>query len=89
MIPFINNIDSPTYKLARWLSQKIQFISEMYTFINKNTQDFVEKIKNMNLNSEDRLVSFYVKALFPSIPVDILMESLKNGLIVLHSKIRI
>ena len=43
-----------------------------------NSQDLVDKIKNMNLNSEDRLVSFEVETLFPCIPVDKLMKYLEK-----------
>ena len=40
----------------------------------------VDKIKNFNLNSEDRLVSFDVEAIFYSNLVDKLMKSLEKWL---------
>ena len=46
----------------------------------KNSQDLGDKIKNMNLNSVDRLVSFDVEAIFPSIPVEKLRKYLEKWL---------
>ena len=43
-------------------------------------QELIDTIKNINLNSEDGLVSFDVKALFLSIPVDKTMKSSENWL---------
>ena len=42
--------------------------------------DLIDKIKNMDLNSEDRLVSFDFEALFPGIPVEKLMKYLEKWL---------
>ena len=61
-------------------SHKIQLISEIGILSIKNSQDLVDIINNMNLNSEDRLVSFNVKALFPRIPVNKLMTYLAKWL---------
>jgi len=43
----------------------------------KNLQDFVDRIKNMDLNGEDRLVSPDVKALWYG--TDFAAGSLSNG----------
>jgi hypothetical protein len=42
---------------------KIQIISE--SSLIKNSQDLIYEIENMNLNSEDRLVSLMLKAYSP------------------------
>jgi hypothetical protein len=64
MRPIINNINSPTYKLARWLLLKYNSLKKFKSSSIKNSIDLVDKIKNMDLNIEDRLVSFDVEALF-------------------------
>ena len=46
----------------------------------KNSIDLIDKIKNIDLNSEDRLVSFDVKALYPRISVEQLMKYLEKWL---------
>ena len=80
MRPIINNINSPTYKLARWLSIKYNSLQKFESASIKNSIDLIDKIKNIDLNSEDRLVSFDVEALFPSIPVEKLMKYLEKWL---------
>ena len=59
MRPNINNINSPAYKLARWLSLKYNSLQKFESSSIKNS---IDKIKNMDLNSEDRLASFDVEA---------------------------
>jgi hypothetical protein len=54
MRPIINNINSPTYKLARRLSLKYNSLKKFENISIKNSTDLIEKIKNMDLNSEDR-----------------------------------
>jgi hypothetical protein len=46
----------------------------------KNTFKFVDNIKDVHIMPYDILVSFDVKALFPSIPVDEALELLKQWL---------
>ena len=50
MRPIINNINSPIYKLARRFSQKYNSFHKFESSSIKNSQDLVDKIKNMNLN---------------------------------------
>ena len=45
--PINNNIDSPTYKLAGRLLQKFNSFQKLESSAISNTQDLVEKIKNM------------------------------------------
>ena len=67
MRQIINNINSPTYKLKRWFPQKYnsfqKFDSDSSSI--KNSQGLIDKVKNMNINSEDRLTSFDVEAFSP------------------------
>ena len=46
-------IDSPTYKFARWLSYKYHSFQKFKSLEMKNVQDLVDKIKNLQLNSEE------------------------------------
>ena len=62
-------------KLARWLSIKYNSLQK---FESASIKNLIDKIKNVDLNSEDRLVSFDVEALFPSIPVEKLMKYLEK-----------
>ena len=72
--PIINNINSSTYKLARWLSLKYSWLQKFES----SSIDLIDKIKNMDQNSEDRLISFDAEALFLSIPVEKLIKYLEK-----------
>jgi hypothetical protein len=50
MRPIINNPDSATYKVARWLSQKYKSFQKFESSSIKYTQDLVDKIKNMRID---------------------------------------
>lgn len=45
-----------------------------------NTFEFVEKVKDITIQDDEIMVSFDVQQLFPSIPVDVALESIKHHL---------
>ena len=63
MRPIINNIGSVTYKLAKWLVSQFQSSHNI-----KNSLELIDKIKNVQLSDNDKLVSFDVVNLFPCVP---------------------
>ena len=67
-------------KLARWLSLKYNSLQKFESSLIKNSIDLIDKIENMDLNSENRLVSFDVEAHFSSIPVEKPMKYLEKWL---------
>ena len=68
MRPIINNIGSVTYKLAKWLVTQFQPFDNFETHNIRNSLDLVEKIRDIQLSDKDKLVSFDVVNLFPSVP---------------------
>ena len=68
MRPIINNIGSVTYKLAKWLVTQFQSFDKFETHNIRNSLDLVEKIRDVQLSDKDKLVSFDVVNLFPSVP---------------------
>ena len=80
MRPIINNIGSPTYKLAKWLVDKFNSFPKFKSSSIKNSFEVIEKLKDVKINKEDILVSFDVKALFPSIPIKEIPHLLKTWL---------
>jgi hypothetical protein len=80
MRPIVSNISAAHEKMAKWLvSEFVSMLPPEGMYV-KNTVEFVDKIKNVHIMPYDMLVSFDVKALFPSIPVDEGMELLKKWL---------
>ena len=64
--PIISMIDSPEYELAKFMDSLIkQLISNNCTL--RSTDDFLLKLNNFNISSDDKLVSFDVVSLFTNI----------------------
>ena len=45
-----------------------------------NSHDFVKKIRGMDVNTEDKLISFDVKSLFTKVPIDLLIQIIRRRL---------
>lgn len=80
MRPIASNINAPTQKLAKWLIQKFNLLEPPTSLSIKNSIDFVDKVKNVRITRNETMISFDVKSLFPSIPVDKALECLKTWL---------
>jgi len=70
MRPIVSNINSPNYKLGKWLIKKLKHLPKYDGCSIKNSFEIVEKIKNLVLDDDEILISFDVESLFPSVPVD-------------------
>jgi hypothetical protein len=58
--------------LSKWLTNKAMF--------DKNTQEFVEKVKDIQLAQDEVLVSFDLEALYPSVPIPGALKQFDKGL---------
>nr|VZH95021.1 unnamed protein product [Spirometra erinaceieuropaei] len=68
---------TPTYGLAKWLFQRLKFLtSDSNTTVSSSTQ-FLEKLKGVSLLPSDIMVSFDVTSLFTSIPQDLAVETIE------------
>ena len=66
--PVISMVDSPEYKLAKFLDTVIKpYISDKYML--RSSYEFLEKLQEVNLNSNQVMVSFDVKSLFTNVPL--------------------
>lgn len=70
MRPIVSNLNTPCYKLAKWLVDEVKQLPPIESFAVKNTYDFTDKIKNVVLNDDEVMISFDFCSLFPSIPID-------------------
>lgn len=69
--PIVSSINSPTYKMAKWLVNEIRFLPPIKSRSVKNIFDFVKKVENVHVSENEMMVSFDVTSLFPSIDVDL------------------
>ena len=67
--PIVSNMEIVTYQLAKYLAKLLSPLSQsQYTV--KSTKDFINKIKNVNVSHGFDIISFDVKALFTSVPLE-------------------
>ena len=67
--PIVSNIGTATYQLAKFLTKLLSPLSQsQYTF--KSTKDFIQKIHNVNVPHGFNMISFDVKSLFTSVPLE-------------------
>ena len=67
--PVIMMIDSPEYELAKFMNSLIKPLVPNKYMLN-STDDFLMKLNNSNISSNDKLVSFDVVSLFTNIPLN-------------------
>lgn len=82
MREIITATNSPTQKIAKWLLEEFLSMKKpVRTRSIKNHQEFISIAKEIkDLGNDDLLISFDVKALFPSIPVKEALKYLEEWL---------
>ncbi|XP_075532606.1 uncharacterized protein LOC142565904 isoform X1 [Dermacentor variabilis] len=78
--PIVDYTRSPLHRLSAYLHGVLQpLVGRMLTYI-KDSADFVDKVRNVKLRSEDVMVSFDVKSMFTRIPVDYAVDCCRTAL---------
>ena len=79
--PIISSVGSITYKLSKYLVSVLNpLIGSISNSHIKNNVELVEKLNNVQVNSDFKLVSFDVCSLFTKVPVDDLLAFLPDVL---------
>ena len=69
--PVINNINGPTYKLAKFLAKIItSYLPLQHQYNIKNSIDLAHDLKNITIKDEYQMISFDIKDLYVNIPID-------------------
>ena len=80
--PIVASIGSATYNLEKELARIISPLRGKTDSYVRNSKDFVQKIRDINIHDSEIMVSFDVKSLFTKVPMDealeIIQEKLKN-----------
>ena len=71
--PIVSNINTSTYQLAKYLAKVLSHLSQSIYTVN-STKHFIEQIKKEPIPSGYQMISFDVKSLFTSIPLDKTIE---------------
>ena len=70
-------VGSPEYKLAKFLDTIIKpYISDKH--MRRSSYEFLEKLQEINLNSNQVMVSFDVKSLFTNVPLQETIDLISN-----------
>ena len=70
MRPVVSNVNSPNYKVAKWLISELKQFQDPEGCSIKNSMEFANKIKDLVLEDDEIMISFDVESLFPNIPTD-------------------
>ena len=68
--PIVSGIGSISYKVAKYLTVILSPMMGKNGFTLKNSEDFVNKVKDLEVPPPRKMVSYDVSAIFTSIPVD-------------------
>lgn len=80
MRPISSNICTPTEKMAAWLVDEMKKYPVTHGKSVKNSLELADHLKDFELRRGEVLVSFDVIALFPNVPVDEALRSLRRHL---------
>ena len=69
---------TPTYNLAKFLWKRLRPLIQGSQHSISNSQQFLDKLKNIKLEGDELMVSFDVTALFTSIDLDVARTTLKE-----------
>ncbi len=89
MRPIISAIGTYKYKLAKWLAGILTSLWKESPFMLKDTFEFVNKVKEINTDTDKFMLSFDVESLFTNVPTDetiviILRKLFKSGVRQFH-----
>ena len=70
MRPIVSAIGSPSYKLAKELARILTPLTGNTMHAVKNSTSFVDRIHEIEMGPQDRMISFDVTNLFTQVPVD-------------------
>lgn len=76
--PIVSTINSPPYKLSKYLIQILTHLTNNSNYNIKNTHTFKNYIENITLKKDDKLHSFDVVSLFTNIPLEVALQEINR-----------
>ena len=74
--PIVSTVGTATYNIASYINSVLApYVQSVPSYI-RNTADFVERIGSVRIEEDEIMVSFDIKSLFTSVPVDQATEAI-------------
>ena len=68
--PIVSSRESVSYNTAKELVRILKPLAGRTTYSVQNTKDFVDQIKNIKILPDECIISYDVKGLFTSVPIE-------------------
>ena len=78
--PIVSSTDTVSYNTAKELAKILQPLVGLSTHHLQNTKDFIQQLKDVKLQQDESIKSYDVKALFTSVPIQPVLNIIKNKL---------
>ena len=78
--PIVSSIGTVSYNTAKELARILKPLVGMSTHHLQNTKDFIQQLKEVKLQQDETIISYDVKALFTSVPIQPVLNIIKNKL---------
>ena len=78
--PIVSSIEAASYETAKELARILKPLMGNSPYQVQNSRDFIQQIQDIKLQEDQCIMSYDVKALFTSIPIQPAIDVIKKGL---------